>query len=38
MANKIDLQEAEKKGIRGALLDRLMLDSKRIGAMAKGLE
>jgi glutamate-5-semialdehyde dehydrogenase len=37
-ANKIDLKEAEARGVRGALLDRLMLDTKRIGAMAKGLE
>ncbi len=37
-ANAKDLAAAKEKGISGALLDRLMLDEKRIEAMAKGLE
>lgn len=36
-ANKIDLENAKKDGISGALLDRLMLDEERIKAMADGL-
>ncbi len=37
-ANRHDMQDAEAKGIRGAMLDRLLLDPGRIEAMAKGLE
>lgn len=37
-ANEKDVREARKRGISGALLDRLQLDAKRIEAMAKGLE
>src|SRR6185369_11575901 len=35
-ANAADMSEA--KGLSAALLDRLMLDAKRVEAMAKGLE
>jgi glutamate-5-semialdehyde dehydrogenase len=35
--NAKDLASAEKKGISSAMLDRLMLDAKRIRAMADGL-
>ena len=37
-ANEVDLHEAKEKGLRGALLDRLMLDADRIEAMATGIE
>lgn len=37
-ANAIDLENARKKGLTGALLDRLMLDAARIEGMASGLE
>jgi len=37
-ANAKDLAAAKEKGLSGAMLDRLMLDDKRIEAMAKGLE
>ncbi|MGH8733821.1 MAG: glutamate-5-semialdehyde dehydrogenase, partial [Burkholderiales bacterium] len=37
-ANADDMVEAKAKGLSAALLDRLMLDSKRVAAMAKGLE
>jgi glutamate-5-semialdehyde dehydrogenase len=37
-ANRIDLQQATERGLSGALLDRLLLDDKRIVAMAQGLE
>jgi glutamate-5-semialdehyde dehydrogenase len=37
VANTIDLEHAGKKGIYGALLDRLTLDEKRIADMADGL-
>ena len=36
-ANAKDLKSARSAGISGALLDRLLLDSKRIGEMAEGL-
>ncbi|MCM8812001.1 MAG: glutamate-5-semialdehyde dehydrogenase [Candidatus Omnitrophica bacterium] len=36
-ANARDMKAAEKKGVRGALLDRLMLNAKRISEMAQGL-
>ncbi len=35
--NKKDLAEGEKRGISKALLDRLLLNGKRIGDMARGL-
>jgi glutamate-5-semialdehyde dehydrogenase len=37
-ANKQDMDAAGKKALSGALLDRLVLDDKRVEAMAKGLE
>src|SRR5437868_3375043 len=37
-ANGLDLQQARERGLSGALLDRLMLDDKRIAAMAQGIE
>jgi len=36
-ANQQDMQEAEKAGIKGALLDRLLLNEDRITGMAEGL-
>lgn len=36
-ANKADLDKAEQNGITGALADRLMLDEKRVAAIAEGL-
>lgn len=37
-ANGLDLQAAKQAGLSAALLDRLRLDSKRIEAMARGVE
>ena len=37
-ANKVDMQQASDRGLSGALLDRLLLDDKRIEAMARGIE
>jgi glutamate-5-semialdehyde dehydrogenase len=37
-ANAKDMHAATAAGLSGALLDRLMLDTKRVEAMAKGLE
>lgn len=37
-ANAKDMAAAERKGLTKAVLDRLMLDDKRIEAMAKGIE
>ena len=37
-ANDLDLARADEKGIRGAMRDRLKLDSARIDGMASGLE
>ena len=37
-ANKKDLAAATQRGLRGALLDRLKLDEKRIEGMASGVE
>ncbi len=37
-ANAIDMDEAAKLGLTGALVDRLMLDGERVEAMARGLE
>lgn len=36
-ANEADIKAAREKGITGALLDRLMLDEKRVDDMADGL-
>jgi glutamate-5-semialdehyde dehydrogenase len=36
-ANLLDLQAGEKAGLTGAMLDRLRLDGKRLGAMAEGI-
>jgi glutamate-5-semialdehyde dehydrogenase len=36
--NKIDIENAKKEGISDALIDRLMLDEKRIQGMANGLK
>jgi glutamate-5-semialdehyde dehydrogenase len=37
-ANAIDLEAGTRTGLSSAMLDRLRLDSKRIAAMAKGLQ
>ncbi len=37
-ANASDVSEAKSRGISGAMLDRLVLDDKRIEAMAQGTE
>ncbi|HVF17211.1 MAG TPA: hypothetical protein VNA21_09875 [Steroidobacteraceae bacterium] len=37
-ANKIDLQQAKDRGLSGAMLDRLLLDEKRVESMARGIE
>ena len=37
-ANTIDMEAGKAKGLTPALLDRLLLDDKRIESMAKGLE
>ncbi len=37
-ANAADLTEARARGLSGAMLDRLLLDAKRVEAMARGLE
>ena len=37
VANQLDVQAAKKKGMKTALLDRLALDRKKIGEMAKQL-
>ena len=37
-ANDIDLQNAEKNGIKGSLIDRLRLTEERIEGIAAGLE
>ena len=36
-ANAIDMEEGKKKGLSGALLDRLLLTDSRIDAMVKGV-
>jgi len=36
-ANRVDLEQGEKMGLTSALLERLMLDEKRIQDMAQGL-
>ncbi|OGC23986.1 glutamate-5-semialdehyde dehydrogenase [candidate division WOR-1 bacterium RIFOXYC2_FULL_37_10] len=38
LANKIDLQEGEKKGLSSALLDRLMINEKRILGIIDALD
>jgi glutamate-5-semialdehyde dehydrogenase len=37
-ANAADMDAARRHGLSGAMLDRLMLDDKRVEAMAKGVE
>jgi glutamate-5-semialdehyde dehydrogenase len=37
-ANAADVADAKKRGLSAALLDRLLLDEKRIEAVAKGIE
>jgi glutamate-5-semialdehyde dehydrogenase len=37
-ANRIDMEQARARNLAGAMLDRLMLDEKRIEAMARGIE
>ena len=37
-ANRLDVKQATERGISGAMLDRLLLDDKRIEAMARGIE
>lgn len=37
-ANKLDLADAEAKGVKGSFLDRLTLDDTRIEAIAKAVE
>ncbi|MEM8949787.1 MAG: glutamate-5-semialdehyde dehydrogenase [Pseudomonadota bacterium] len=37
-ANAKDMAAAEQRGLKGAMLDRLALDAKRVEAMAAGLE
>jgi len=37
-ANALDIENAKEKGITGALIDRLTLNSERIKAMAEGVE
>ena len=37
-ANALDVAEAKTRGISGAMLDRLVLDDKRIAAMAQGVD
>ena len=37
-ANRIDMEQARARNLSGALLDRLMLDDKRIESMARGIE
>jgi glutamate-5-semialdehyde dehydrogenase len=37
-ANKLDIEEAERQGLTGAMRDRLLLNHARVESMAKGLE
>jgi glutamate-5-semialdehyde dehydrogenase len=37
-ANKVDAQQARANGVSAALMDRLLLDDKRVESMAKGIE
>jgi len=37
-ANKLDAQQARAAGVSAALMDRLLLDDKRVESMAKGIE
>ncbi len=37
-ANELDIAAAKERALSGALMDRLLLDAKRIEAMAKGIE
>ncbi|TGK86620.1 glutamate-5-semialdehyde dehydrogenase [Leptospira noumeaensis] len=36
--NKLDMQNGKEKGLSSAMMDRLLLDSKRIKSMAKSIE
>ncbi|MGI9499066.1 MAG: glutamate-5-semialdehyde dehydrogenase, partial [Geminicoccaceae bacterium] len=36
-ANAVDMAAADQRGLKGAMLDRLALDGKRVEAMASGL-
>ncbi|TGM62328.1 glutamate-5-semialdehyde dehydrogenase [Leptospira meyeri] len=36
--NQLDMKNGQEKGLSSAMMDRLLLDSKRIGAMAKSIE
>lgn len=37
-ANEADMRSANERGLTGAMLDRLMLDAKRVEGIAKGIE
>ena len=37
-ANRVDMDEGARRGLSGAMLDRLMLDDDRVAAMASGIE
>jgi glutamate-5-semialdehyde dehydrogenase len=37
-ANRCDLEQARERGLSSAMLDRLLLDEKRVEAMARGVE
>jgi glutamate-5-semialdehyde dehydrogenase len=37
-ANRLDMRDAQERNVSNALLDRLLLDDKRVEAMAKGIE
>jgi glutamate-5-semialdehyde dehydrogenase len=36
-ANRLDVEKAKADGLTGAMVERLMLDAKRLGAMAQGI-
>ena len=38
LANRLDTEQAEKRGLSASMLDRLMLNDARVAAMASGLE
>ncbi len=37
-ANKVDMEDAKKAGLKGAIMDRLLLTQDRIASMAEGLK
>lgn len=37
-ANRIDVQQAKERALSSSMIDRLLLDEKRVEAMAKGIE